>query len=437
VTTGTRQIGPALALAAAAAMAAAAVLVSDRLVIIAAAAALAAFMVFVVPGATLPLLMVAGPLKETPVGEAVPVDLTLVTLLLVGSAAVRVAWASRSRRFAPPVALPLMMLFAAWLIVAIAWSPAGLAGGMPKALTFTFLSLGAFAAAMVIALSPTAARDLAGGLAVGATIVAWFATETGHPARPLALPGSTSQIDLGLIAAMGTVAILAYLIPASRGWWRLAWAIPLVILVPRLVGAGSRGALLAAIIAIAAVLAAQALTWPRRRPAVALASVGLAAGAVVAWALSPGTARQRYMEGLTGVTEGPSGLLGGAGGERDELMGRAVVMFTERPWGAGTDAYAATTGWDWPHNLLAETGAELGIVGLALIVSVIVLAIGGILRMLRRVPTDAALLALGVIAVPLVLSMSSFDLNGQRVLWIALGFAVGAASVAMPARPRP
>jgi O-antigen ligase len=398
--------------------------------------AVAAIMVVHAPAATLALLVVAGPLKQTPLADAIPVDLTLSALAVVMVAAVRVAWSRRAQPFAPGAPPALMLLLAAWMIASLLWSPAGLAA-TGKVWEFAAVSATAFVAAMWLGLSATVARDLAAGLAIAATAVAWFAVETGHPARPIALPGSNSEIDLGFITALGVVAIVAYLIPRTGGWWKAAWAIPLAIIVPKLVGAGSRGALLAASVGLLAVVAAHAAGWRARRPAAAGALVAMVAALAAAWVMSPDAARERYAQGLAGLGSGSGGVLATAGGRRPEFLEGAIAMFASSPWGVGVGGYTALTGWKWPHNILGETGAELGVVGLALLVALIAVVLARVLKAMRRAPDDALVLTIGLMVVPLVLSMSSFDLNGNRILWIMLGVGAGIAATRAVNRTAP
>lgn len=381
------------------------------------------------PELMLVVLIFAGPLEASDYGDLLPFDPTtaaagaLVLALAVAVIRERAAWPAKPlpRAAALPVGIAAMAMFA------VLWSP-DVPGGITKAATFATVSLLVFFAPLVLLTGRTEMWRFMAGLAAAGTAMALLATETGHPARPLALPGSPSEIDVGLLTGLGLLAVVAYLIPQTPGWARVFWAIPGAIMLLTLVGAGSRGALLGA----AAGLVVAAVAWmvlrPTARPLVAAMALLALAAAPLVWSTAPDDARARY----TSVFGGGDGLLqaaDAAGGDRSQIMASAVQMFRDNPLGVGTAGYPSLTGYVWPHNIILELGAELGVVAIVLFICLVAAAVAALVQAGRRgrfspeVAGAAALLAL-----PLVLSMSSFDLNGNRALWMALGaaLAVGA-----------
>jgi O-antigen ligase len=248
------------------------------------------------------------------------------------------------------------------------------------------------------------------------------------------LPGSENEIDVGLLTGLGLVALIAYLWPATPGLWRALWLAPAAILLWRLVGAGSRGALLGAAIAVAVALALQ-LWRPRTRgPALALLAI-LVALAPIAWTSSSPDARAKYTAVLQLSGDGPAAALDAGGGERSEIAAAATQIFLDNPMGVGTDGYAPLSGWDRPHNIVLELGSELGVAGIAVFALLLAGVAAAVLPQVRRAGAPAeAIAATALLVVPLTVAFSSFDLNDNRMLWLCLGVALSVPQIARAAR---
>jgi O-antigen ligase len=208
----------------------------------------------------------------------------------------------------------------------------------------------------------------------------------------------------------------------------------LLVLVPTAlivaIASGSRGPLL--FFAILAIIGMFALA-PRLRHVppwrfLPIAALGLASviGIATVAAELPGAALDRFtllgdfiQNGLSGdltTTVGDT-----SAGNRVELFQVAAEMFAEQPvLGAGTSSFEALSPRSlspdeveaWPHNSVLQVAAEFGVVGLALFLSMIFLALT------RRLPYGAAGTALRFLFVFLLLnSMVSGDIFSDRETW--------------------
>lgn len=133
---------------------------------------------------------------------------------------------------------------------------------------------------------------------------------------------------------------------------------------------------------------------------------------------------------------------------RLELYRAAVEAFREAPlFGAGTGSFAALApypGVFYPHNIILEVGAELGLAGL---VALALLAGGTFFRLLRLAAVESKLLgadgkekkagvtisgfAGALLAYGLVNALVSGDITANFLLWLATGTIAAAHAVAV------
>lgn len=370
-------------------------------------------------------LVLSGPIASSDLGASLPIALLPISLL-----GIAVALAGRLLRRSALPALPVgvipFVLIAVMLVLGSLYSPDP-AGAVEKATTFQTVSAAAFFAPLLLLDGRTGFRRLCIGLVAVGTFAALAARETGHPSHPLTLPGDTNEITMGLLTGLGLVAIVGYLWPTTPGPWRLVWLPFAAVMAPAFIGAGSRGALAGAAVALLLTLGLQLARPGNRRPAVAILVAAVAVAPVI-WAGSPPAAKQKYLSSLQ-LGQGSDALDAG-GGARGEIFSSAVRLFAENPMGVGTNGYPALTGYIWPHNIVLELGAELGIVGVALLAALVVAVARTLARAYAGPSAPEAVGAAGLAALPFTLAFSSYDLNNNRILWIMLGvaLAVGAAA---------
>jgi len=210
--------------------------------------------------------------------------------------------------------------------------------------------------------------------------------------------------------------------------------VALLVLVPMslivAVASGSRGPpLAAAAVALCALAVSIAKGGSFDRRAAGLIGLG-AIGAAVAFVTLgsfPEASIFRY-GALVDFLSGPAATTPDSSvGARVDLFGAALRLFAERPiFGHGTGSFASyasgtvgLTDLPYPHNILLQVGAELGVVGLALVVILVASAALG------RLPASRSWVAVRLLfAFLFVEGLVSGDLYSDRMLWGLLAMLV-------------
>lgn len=246
-----------------------------------------------------------------------------------------------------------------------------------------------------------------------------------------------NPIQLGRQAADGLLFGTYVLLSAGRARTRAAATVITPVLALALLAAGSRGPVLGAAVGLLTLFAVLTRDRQVRKRMVSFV-VAAAAGALLATQLLPGQSIHRSLSILSGSGSGLSS------NGRFQLWSEAWHMFAAHPLlGDGTGSFLAVDGFNqYPHNLLLEAAAELGIVGLALVVAFIgssalalVRARGSALVARPEIAVIAALLASAVTN-----AMFSGDMPTNSDVWFAGGLALGlsfrrAGREAVPAQP--
>jgi O-antigen ligase len=155
----------------------------------------------------------------------------------------------------------------------------------------------------------------------------------------------------------------------------------------------------------------------------ALLGSGLAAIYLVSH-LVPAEAIQRSTSFFLGTGSGRSS------NQRTTLWGEAWQLFTEHPlFGRGVGGFALRDPiYVYPHNILLEALAELGIFGFATVASFLVLAIScgvGVWRTSAGVDREEAALVLALFAMAFVNAMLSDPIEAVSGVWLAVGLIYG------------
>jgi O-antigen ligase len=254
------------------------------------------------------------------------------------------------------------------------------------------LYLAAFAAAFgFVRVGGEAA--IAGGVALGAAAVAAYSLvelATRHSRSVIDEPVPSAPIGyangLAILCLLGAIAALSLAASARSPWVRLAWVSLLAVLVPTIVLTRSAGAVLVAVVVLGT--------------AFSLRIGPTLAGRVRARVLVVGALIACGLIGV-GVFVGRSHL---TRNDRAAYWRAAAKDFRSHVVaGSGAGTYALY--WDRhperaqlipleAHSLYLETGAELGAVGLAMLLAAIALPLGAVLRRdgTREVRRDAMLL---------------------------------------------
>ncbi len=216
-----------------------------------------------------------------------------------------------------------------------------------------------------------------------------------------------------------------------------------VFLMTTLVKTGSRGGFVA-FLAVAAylLLRFRGVSGAKRAGAVALLAM-----------LLVGTANSSYFERISTILH-PSRDYNWSGGSevgRMEIWKRGIGYMLSHPvFGVGARSFAVAEGelapearvqrygrgfkWSEAHNAFIEIGAELGVLGLILFVTLLVSAFGLLSRIRRRATGEAPFLAQALIASLIGVVVASMFLSQaySAYLYTLLGMSLGLARIASP-----
>lgn len=233
-------------------------------------------------------------------------------------------------------------------------------------------------------------------------------------------------IYLGRLAANGILIAIYVIVATVSHRSRVAALVTVPLLIAALLAAGSRGPVVALVVALIT-FAALASTHRRARRRLLLVAGVLMATAAVVPIVVPGSVVSRALSALVG---GAAGL---SSNGRFTLWAHAYEMFEAHPFlGAGTGSFAAFNELNYPHNILLEIAAELGLVGLIVIIGIVGALVFTSLRAwyhsssVKRVEL-ALIVALLVNAIGNALVSGAIQDNMEVWLWGGLGVGVSAA----------
>jgi O-antigen ligase len=311
------------------------------------------------------------------------------------------------------------LAFGILVVAGITWA-ADPALGASRAATWWLLVVAPLIAAYRVASRPAFVDQLlATGLAIGLAVVAIAIPGIFGSARLAAAGENTLQT--GAITLLTALLAGAWVAPAVPLVVRGLAAAVIAVAIVESVASGSRGPLLAfgAVVAVAVVGRITSASGLRRSDlAVGLGLVALGLVVVAVADRLPGASLARL------------GQLDEAVGGRTTLWAAGLDLFSQRPvLGQGTGGFAAYAAaqprlleFTYPHNDLVQVAAELGIVGLAVIVTVLGFAF------LRPLPGERRWAVIRLVGLfMLLVGMVSGDLYGDRLLWglVVLQLAAG------------
>lgn len=295
------------------------------------------------------------------------------------------------------------------------------------------------AAALLLLDGPRPRAGWVGAQAVLGLLVALAAIEVTDPTALL----STGRLTLATVDTISTarfvgaavvVLLVLGLVRPRTIWWAWPGALAAGAVV---VQVGSRGPLLAVATAtVVTVVAAPVLA--RRRVTQVLALLALAGTAVVYAAAAGGAGGRRIFDSVSGDLDDDT---------RQQLLRDAWDLSWARPWGVGWGDFAQVSptagsianaqGAAYAHNVFAEVLVEGGVVAL---LAVVVLVVVSLVRARRAAVTPAAAIVLALIVYWLFNAQFSYDVVGNRVMWLMLvcGLLSRPTGPPVPSRtPRP
>ncbi len=228
-----------------------------------------------------------------------------------------------------------------------------------------------------------------------------------------------NPIGLARLTAVGAVAAFAALMTRRLGtWWTNVLALAVIALcMIASISTGSRGPVLAVVIACALMLIA--LVAGRRLNVWWLVALGLAV--VLGFQLLSG-------DGSLGLDR----ILEGNDSGRGTLYADTLALIWAHPMGIGWGNLPGYLPGDnlgdadvlYPHNLFLEVAVEGGWLAFLAITILVVVVLVSTWNLARRSESVWHLILFGLVVYSLVNAQVSSDIVGNRMLWVALGFAI-------------
>jgi O-antigen ligase len=237
------------------------------------------------------------------------------------------------------------------------------------------------------------------------------------------LTAEDSPIGLGREAADGILVGVFILLTRQTAAIRVFAIGALPIVTVALVASGSRGPAVGLVIGFITLLILNAGN-PAARKRLALVLVGVLGGIVLVTQLVPGQDAGRTLSIFSGRSQGLSS------NGRSALWSQAWQLFTHHPLlGVGTGSFGYFQPDElFPHNLALETGSELGLVGVGLVILFLVSCAWVAWRVWRLadgIDRAHASIVLALFVAACVNAMLSSDITANDAVWLTGGLALG------------
>lgn len=394
----------------------------------------AAFVGLIVyPELTLALYVVAGDAKgDERIRSLLPWDMTLVlgAVLLAGMALNLV----RRKRVVPmPAAYWLLIALVTMMTVSLSYTPE-FDGGLEKLARFLTVTGIVIVAPFFVLGTPRAMQRFLVGVAILAYAICSISLSgLGGPDR-LVTP-SDNTIGLGHVACVVCALIWIGILPRFSFPKRLLVYLSLIVPLVALVGAGSRGPVIAFGLVV---FASVAMNWRRLLDLLYLGVLGIVALPFVKLPQSS----LEYLGTMIGVRS-----LGSLMDFRTELLDYGWKLLQQHPLiGTGMDGYRYYSPnsalYKWPHNIFLEVACELGIPAGLIVCALFANALRELWRQLKdKLSPQYALsqLATALLVIGIVNGMNTGDINSDRSTWlfVSIVFVVRVVRVRLPERIEP
>ena len=233
----------------------------------------------------------------------------------------------------------------------------------------------------------------------------------------------SNPILSGRHAAAGLVIAMFLVLIQVSAAVRFYASVALPFVAISLFAAGSRGPILALVIGLGVMLILLPGGAERRKRLTVLFGSGLVSIYLISHFV-PAKAIQRSTSFFLGTGSGRSS------NNRTDLWHEAWQLFTEHPFfGRGIGGFAIRDPiYSYPHNILLEALAELGVVGFALVALFLALAISCATQVWRAsagADREDAALVLALFAMAFVNAMLSDPIEAVSGVWLAVGLIYG------------
>lgn len=274
----------------------------------------------------------------------------------------------------------------------------------------------------------------------GILVLRQFGAPSTGPTDRFGLP-LQNVISLGIQGAEALMVSTFLLVKGRRRWHQLFGACVIPVSLVALLASGSRGPVLGGSLGLLVLLVMLARSRTAALRIAVLSAVVVASFALVTQ-LVPSGAAQRSLSVVTGSR---SGL---ASNGRNQLWQAGWNTFVAHPLlGAGTGSFATEERQTvcpgpgcldkYPHNVLLETAAELGVGGV-LLMSIVIVSGGAAILRLRRLGgrrADYAAILFALFVAASTTAMLTGDITGDGGIWLQGGIAVGLGLAARSRAP--
>jgi O-antigen ligase len=233
-----------------------------------------------------------------------------------------------------------------------------------------------------------------------------------------------NPIWAGRTAAIGVLIALALILGGFSRRATLVGYVSLPFLAIALLASGSRGPVVALLVALV-VLVSLVIQNRQLRRRLAQIAVGVGGATVVAALIVPSTAVDRSASFLFGNTSGLSS------NGRTHLWSQALSLFYSHFWtGVGTGGFSRYEPiYLYPHNIVLEEAAELGVLGVILVVAFLLLALRTAFFVWREATSHEeriiGALILAMLVATVLNSLLSDAIETTDTLCLVVGLAYG------------
>ena len=362
------------------------------------------------PEIAVSLFYVVGFFKGDPRLDATPVDLTVtVAVMMLLAMGVRLFFTDSTLHLPRDFVFYVPLL--ALMFISLTYTP-NFVAGLDKTLRFVFLTLMGAISPFLLVDTPERIRRFLVGLVLGGILMSvnsFFML--GGEDRLTAPSGETTA--LGFSAGLALVIIWALWFPRMSLFRRILLYPFIAVLLVALVGSGGRFANVGTAVCIA-------LSILFYRKLVVDLAIMLGAGIAALPFVRIPAASLDYLASLAHPHQ--------AFGTRSDLMFFGLRTFLDHPlFGVGIQGYRYVTPnpltYNFPHNLLLELGAELGIFAILTFLALAVCSYRAMFRVLRDAYSENAPLYRTVFLMLILTCMDasvSGEMNNDRLLFFML-----------------
>lgn len=356
------------------------------------------------------ILVFAGQVKEAPSLGWIPVDLTLLSAILVAVSVIvsRVRFGMISGRIAVPITVFVSFLFGVFSATLQGHS------ATKVALLFTITLLLALAPFYLLRTPGQRKAFLAALVGIG-IFTAATTLLTGSVANEysnrLSLEGSNTIATAQMVGAAAIIWFIAIFRGGITATHRVALFATVCALAFVALASGSRGPVIGAALALfAALMLIPGFRAYRGRAAAGFVLVGSASAL---WAVMSGT------DGFTRIFGFVSGGGDASTDARQSLWAESWTIIQANPFGIGWGNFQSL-GFTYPHNLMLEVAVEAG---LTISVLLLIYVSTSAVRITKLCATTELAPFMALLVFSLFNAMVSSDINGNRLLWVMLSVA--------------